>query len=130
MKFGPGRQQLQPSWLTCRFMAIAIAVAYLPSLTFLGHWNPPQLEIPGTSYYLGLPAVHHVHHDDGADHETHCHENLASCSDGPVTAGATVALLGAVLAFLMRGGLLSRCDARWWLPHTPLSLTPDLRPPR
>ena len=53
--------------------AAALMLAWLPSLTYLGHWE--QL-VPNA------PAVQHSH-SQGSDHahSAHCHDGLASCAD-------------------------------------------------
>lgn len=88
-------------------MGWLLAVAYLPALTFFGHY-PLWFDIPGTSLYVGLPASSspHVH-----DHKSHCHADASSCSDTPVPTSGNVALLAESL-------ILSGAD----LP--PLGLTP------
>lgn len=66
-----------------------LAAAYLPALTFFGHW-PLSVDIPGTSLYVGLPEST----TQGAhNHKDHCHADAGSCSDTPVTTTGTVALL-------------------------------------
>lgn len=66
-----------------------LAAAYLPALTFFGHY-PLWLDIPGTSLYVGLPA--HTS-PDAHDHESHCHADASSCSDTPVPTTGNIALL-------------------------------------
>lgn len=77
-------------WLTRRtVMPWLLAAAYLPALTFFGHW-PLAVDIPGTSLYVGLPTSAPK---QGHSHEDHCHADAGSCSDAPVTSTATVAIL-------------------------------------
>jgi len=66
-----------------------LLAAYLPALTFLGHW-PLAIDIPGTSLYVGLPERTSSHE---AGHESHCHASAGSSSDVPLAESATVAVL-------------------------------------
>lgn len=66
-----------------------LLAAYLPALTFFGHW-PLSIDIPGTSLYVGLPESGSSHE---VGHESHCHASAGSSSDVPLTSPATVALL-------------------------------------
>lgn len=72
-----------------------LAAAYLPALTFFGHW-PLSVDIPGTSLYVGLPESTTP---EAHNHKDHCHADAGSCSDTPVTTTGTVALLAESLAF-------------------------------
>lgn len=107
-----------------------LLVALLPTLTFIGHWEL-RLDIPGTGYFVGAEATpEHADHDDGHDHSQHCHDSVASCSDVPATAGATVAMLQSELLSLHLGGMLHRAwQAESALPAGGSSL-PELQPPR
>lgn len=86
------RPGLCPRVAHLTLMRWLLVAAYLPALTFLGHW-PLSVDIPGTSFYVGLPesATQGVHKD-------HCHADAGSCSDTPVTTTGTVALLAESLA--------------------------------
>lgn len=109
-------------------MAWLLFAAYLPSLSFVGHWEP-HFDIPGTDYYVGLP--HGAGHDhDHSDHAQHCHANLGSCSDLPLVSTATVGLLArSVEQGNMEGkGLLRPGDS--WSPHAAIAPSPELPPPR
>ncbi|MEP7216200.1 MAG: hypothetical protein ABI782_08090 [Anaerolineaceae bacterium] len=72
-----------------------LVVAYLPAVTFLGHW-PLSIDIPGTDVYVGLPLTASLHEHN---HKDHCHADAGSCSDAPLTTSATVASLAQSLAF-------------------------------
>lgn len=77
-----------------RLMRWLLVAAYLPAITFFGHW-PLAVDIPGTSFYVGLPESS----TQGAHkHKDHCHADASSCSDTPVTTAGTVALLAESLA--------------------------------
>lgn len=62
--------------------ALALLVALLPTLLFMGHSLRPGT-MPIDSARGAAAAAGPAHHD----HEQHCHEGLASCSDQPVTSG-------------------------------------------
>ncbi len=64
--------------------ALALLVALLPTLLFMGHsLRPGTMPIDSARAAAGSAATGPAHHD----HEQHCHEGLASCSDQPVTSG-------------------------------------------
>ena len=76
-----------------------LLAAYLPALTFFGHW-PLSIDIPGTSLYVGLPqsgssAV--------AGHESHCHAAAGSSSNVPPPVTPTVAVLADSQPMLANG---------------------------
>lgn len=88
-----------------RTLAWLLAVAYLPSVTFFGHWDL-HIDVPGTNVYVGFVAAHeagaathtHTHNASTGDpaqdeHARHCHAGPAECGDAPVISTATVALL-------------------------------------
>lgn len=118
-----------------------LLVGYLPSLTFLGH-VPLDFNIPGTSLYIGMPessaALLHTDvpaatgGDTGYDHvhEEHCHTNMGSCSDAPLTASASFGLMGWVISLLGAGAAAIAISGRWWRPHFDLLARPLLPPPR
>lgn len=104
-----------------------LAVAYLPALTFFGHW-PLSVDVPGTSLYVGLPESSSAHEHD---HTNHCHADAASCSDTPVTAGATVALLAESVAMSGNDSPLigMAAESMRWRPQagvSPLSPPPEV----
>lgn len=89
------RPGIGPRMAHLTLMRWLLVAAYLPALTFLGHW-PLSVDIPGTSLYVGLPE----RPTQGAqNHKDHCHADASSCSDTPVTTTGTVALLAESLAF-------------------------------
>lgn len=88
----PGPGQWAPGAAAMRWLLLA---AFLPTLTFLGHW-PLRVDIPGTAIYVGLPDANRA---AGHDHHRHCHADAASCSDAPVTGTATIGLLANSVAF-------------------------------
>ncbi len=96
-------------------------------LTFIGHWEL-RVDIPGTGYFVGAESA--SQHPDIHDHSQHCHDSVASCSDVPATAGATVAMLESELFSLHLGGMLYRTwhfDLDMPLDGSPV---PELQPPR
>lgn len=109
-----------------------LLIGILPSLTFMGHWPALHVDIPGTNLYLGLPDVGESArgHQGGQSHENHCHESVASCSDQPITGISAFALLAESVALIGVAGALVAVAARWWQPRRPVSLLPELQPPR
>lgn len=89
-----------------RALAWLLAAAYLPSVTFFGHWDL-HFDVPGTNVYVGFVAPHeaaahtHTHAHGGTsgddpaagDHDRHCHAGAAACGDAPVLSTVAVALL-------------------------------------
>ena len=131
----PGRTR-RHGWgvLSTRVQYIALLVAILPSLTFLGHWSL-NLDIPGTDLYLTLIAAsdhhdEHAGHDDPQAHTNHCHANAASCTDVPFTGASPFAFLHDSIAYLGAGALLVVLTLRAWRPWSALTVGPELRPPR
>lgn len=114
-----------------RQLTLALLVAYLPSLLFLGHW-PLQLDIPGTDFYVGLPKPGDsaTHSDSGHDHARHCHEGASSCGDVPVISSATVALLHETLSIETDEASLFAPTSEWWAPHGSRTVAPEPPPPR
>lgn len=124
-----------------RTLAWLLAVAYLPSVTFFGHWDL-RVDIPGTNVYVGFVAPHeagatHVHSHDGStgdqagdEHAHHCHAGPAECGDAPVISTATVALLARSLeaAPELRSLLPPPMDGS--APGPGHVFTPDPPPPR
>ncbi|MBA4180906.1 MAG: hypothetical protein C0506_09995 [Anaerolinea sp.] len=103
-----------------------LVVAYLPTLTFLGHW-PLSVDIPGTSLYVGL-AERSASLDHG--HKDHCHADAGSCTDTPVATSASVALLAESLQFRRTDAPFIAMTAREvrWLAQaavTPVSPPPE-----
>ena len=117
-----------------------LVIGYLPSLTFLGH-IPLDFNIPGTSLYIGMPELGApLHHDfaaaSGGDqgydhvHEEHCHTNMGSCSDAPLTASASFGLMGWVISLLGAATAAFALTGHWWQPHFSLFARPLTPPPR
>jgi hypothetical protein len=102
-----------------------LLAAYLPVLTFFGHW-PLSIDIPGTSLYVGLPDSGSSH---GHDHKNHCHADAGSCSDVPLTSTATVAALAESLLLIAGDPPLIGVaeDGVAWLAQA--NVTPTLPPP-
>lgn len=117
--------------------AWALLVAFLPTLTFLGHWTL-HIDIPGTNEYLLIVPGEPAHADSHADehssqsenHDRHCHAGVASCSDIPLTGISAFALLNDSIAYLGATGALIVLAAIAWRPRTLNSIDPDLQPPR
>lgn len=87
-------------------LAAALLLAWLPSLTFVGHWE--QL-MPGA------PKVEQTHsHRADQAHAEHCHEGVAACADhAPAQSPAVARTLEAALI----------------PPETRIPLTNDAVPP-
>lgn len=117
-----------------RVQYLALLVAILPSLTFLGHWSL-KIDVPRTDLYLTLiaPSHHddeHAGNDDQQAHTNHCHANAASCTDVPFTGASPFALLGDSIAYLGAATLLVALTLGIWRPWATLTVGPELRPPR
>jgi len=126
------------SGIPARVRAWALLVAFLPTLTFLGHWTL-QIDIPGTNEYLlivpGAPEHNTDSHGDEHSSETethdqHCHAGVATCSDIPLTGISAFALLNESIAYLGVAGALIALAAITWRPRALNSIDPDLQPPR
>ncbi len=64
--------------------ALALLLALLPTLLFMGHsLRPGTMPIDSAAGVIDASATGPAHHE----HEQHCHEGLASCSDQPLTSG-------------------------------------------
>ncbi len=110
--------------------ALALLIAILPSLLFLGHWTL-RFDVPGTDYSLGLPKAGVAHGEAAAhDHARHCHGNSASCSDVPFAGASAFALMSASVACLGLAGILLALGGSWWLPSRRATVAPEPRPPR
>lgn len=122
-----------PSPRISQRVSILLLLSLLPMLTFMGHW-PSAVDIPGTNQYLSIPLAGHQAHDDGHgeehSHTQHCHGNSASCSDVPVFAGVSFALMAEALALSVAAGLVWAVAIRWWQPRRSNSLVPELQPPK
>lgn len=125
------------SGIPARFRAWALLIAFLPTLSFLGHWSL-HVDIPGTNEYLvivpGAPTASGTHSHDGStetgDHGRHCHAAVASCSDIPLTGISAFALLNDSLAYLGAAGALIALAATAWQLRALNTIDPDLQPPR
>lgn len=126
-----------PGMISVRTRQLALLLAYLPSLLFIGHW-PLAVDIPGTDLYIGLPltpaARSHAGpttpEGEGHDHAQHCHADLGACSDVPFTGASPFALLSEAVAFLGAAGLLLFVACGPWRPHHVMTVLPGRRPPR
>lgn len=116
--------------MSARAGSAFLFVALLPSVTFFGHWQV-RVEIPGTDYYVGAsqPQID-SHSEDGHNHASHCHENMATCSDVPFTGGATVAMLQDEVSVLHLLGLAHPSPLTEAVAHDAGARQPDLQPPR
>jgi hypothetical protein len=81
-----GKTRTSPAWLAALLLA-----AFLPTLTFLGHWNelfagavvaPAQVPVSASAMF-DLTAQQ----ADQSRHAQHCHTNLGTCSEQPMPAG-------------------------------------------
>ncbi len=106
-------------------------VALVPSLTFIGHWTL-RLPIPGTGFYVGLPATPAAADSTAAagDHAGHCHSDSESCSNTPLAGASAVAVLSQAVTLLGASAALVALAALTWRPDRVLTLAPELRPPR
>ncbi len=108
--------------------------AILPAVTYFGHWEIPQLGIPGTNLYIGLPETSpstpergHSHAADTSDHSRHGHgESGKGASSGATTIAA---VLGEAVMFF---GLMAVAAVALfaWRPFRVLTVAPPLQPPR
>lgn len=114
-----------------RLGPLLMLAAYLPALLFVDHWTL-RLDIPGSDYYVGLPAERDLGHQHAGDesHSSHCHESVASCSDTRVTTGTTIAVLAAVVFALTLGGIRHRCRTLSKASPGEDFQGPEPRPPR
>ncbi len=120
------------TWKNRRRISILLAISLLPMLTFMGHW-PEAVPIPGTDEYLSIPFAGRPlgdHHEEGGEHEQHCHGDAASCTDVPALAGVSVGLAQEFLAVFTAGGLLWMVALHWWRPRRSNAIVPELLPPR
>lgn len=117
-----------PAHMT-RWFAAVLLLALTPSFAYVGHWEP-RFDIPFTDYYWGIPeAWGHNHTHDANSHGQHCHGD-SSCSEGPVTAGAAVALLGEETEMIGMAALLLLVLAALVTPSVAGALSPETPPPR
>lgn len=111
-----------------RHGGVALAVALLPSLLYLGHWSV-RVDIPGTRYYLGTPAGASRDHDH-TDHGDHCHGDVAGCSETPSLSTVPVAVLAESVVAIRSdqpGRPLPAFEAQPVGGHAP---GPEVPPPR
>lgn len=70
-----------------RAVALVLLIAFVPTLSFLGHWD----EIFGGLIARPVPAAvlldAAAQRAEQAEHSRHCHTELASCSAQPLPAG-------------------------------------------
>ena len=111
-------------------MALWLALALLPMLTFFGHW-PTHVDIPGTSLYLTVPFAGPVQSaPEGHDHAQHCHDDASGCSKTPSTAGVGFAMMNETIAALGAAALLIAVGLRTRMLRAPQGVIPELPPPR
>lgn len=112
--------------------ALLLLCALVPSLMFFGHWGL-SVEIPGTAYRIGKPPAHglaeHEHDQPKGDHESHCHESAASCSDSPPTAFSWFGDLSEAMDLIGTSGLVHSVALRTRLPLVGRPVRPELPPP-
>lgn len=72
-----------------RFRARLMLFAILPTLLFLGH-----AIVPGEANQATDRVAAHQSEQDGAEHARHCHEQIGSCADQPLTSGPGQLLQG------------------------------------
>ncbi len=103
-----------------------LAVAMLPMLTYMGHWENPAGLLPAAILGEFAPHSHesaaHPHsHGEQEHHTQHCHGDVASCSDIPYAGSATVVFLAYAV-----DGLAMRAPR--WLQDAILTITPAGQP--
>ncbi|MCK9518216.1 MAG: hypothetical protein M0R74_04170 [Dehalococcoidia bacterium] len=111
-----------------------LALSLLPMLTFVGHWTL-DFPVPGTSVRIAVPLpppqdLHAHSADTDGHHQDHCHSDVASCSDLPLTQLASVALLHDALAFLAADARLELLPGHSWQPAHVETVVPEPAPPR
>ncbi len=117
-----------------RLFAWLLLFAILPAVTYFGHWEIPQLGIPGTNLYIGLPGTSpatpergHSHAADSSDHSRHGHGT--SGEGASASAPATAAVFNEAVMFF--GLMVVAAVALFtWRPSRILTITPVLQPPR
>ena len=120
-----------------RFSAFApcvLLVAFIPMLTFMGHW-PATVSIPGTSYEVAVPLAGASHSDGHADEESsghvnHCHGGVASCGDAPAGAGVSLSLYQDPVAVATVSLALIAVWLAAWQPRRSIAIAPELLPPK
>jgi hypothetical protein len=116
-------------------ISLMLAVSLFPMLTFMGHW-PTAVPVPGINLEVRVPlaGAQHQQHGEGTDHEEaheqHCHGNSVGCSDVPIPAWTSFALIGEAVGLAISGATLWLLALRWWLPNRANAVVPELRPPR
>lgn len=104
-------------------MALALVVALLPSLTYLGHWE--QLVPPDA---VTVYPPHQQERQSDAHHSDHCHDGASSCAEQPVLASTGLLLDGTEISGPTQPGLaVSALNERAPSSFQPSPLTP---PPR
>jgi hypothetical protein len=115
-------------------ISVVLLAALLPMLTFFGHWD--ELGITPHSHAAhehdertthASPGQPHHHH---AEHASHCHVDLASCADVPLTALTGFALLNDSLAVLGEAGVLIPVNSRPEQRPRANVVRPAVPPPR
>src|SRR5947209_18775025 len=90
-----------------RGLAALLLFAFLPTLTFLGHWNEIFLgSVLGSNHVYAASGTASLlsgstQDSDDDEHAQHCHTSLGSCTEQPMPAGVGLlsthdALLGPV----------------------------------
>ena len=72
-----------------RSRARLMLLAILPTLLFLGH-----AIVPGEANHVADSMTTHRSRQDSEEHTRHCHEQIGSCADQPLTSGPGQLLQG------------------------------------
>lgn len=109
--------------------------AFLPALTYFGHWEIPHVGIPGTDLYIGLPGTSpeaaeqgHSHAPATGDHSQHGHGE--SGGQGASASGPTIVALLAETVMFFGLILVGAVALAAWRPSRVLTIAPPLQPPR
>lgn len=88
-----------------RSLALVLALALLPTITYFGHWPMVVIPIPGTAYALTIPFAS----EEAApgDHAAHCHGESARCSSGAGGSAIALGLLAATIAIALPSGIFA-----------------------
>lgn len=80
--------------MNIRFGSLLLLVAFLPTLLFLGHH-------PGQADDAGASTQHAASSHEHDEHARHCHADLGSCADQPLTSGLGQLSMVEELAFVL-----------------------------
>lgn len=89
-----------------RLLPLLLLFAFLPTLTFLGHWHDLLGQAPPALAPASIIVDGAAQRAEAAEHAMHCHTNLGSCSAQPLPAGLGLlatheALFALLLAYLI-----------------------------